>query len=176
MNTTVILTVIGSDRPGLTGALADAILSAGGNWLEGQLTRLGGKYVGAVLVELPDDRLALLREAVRAVDAAGLKVEIVAGDAAVEPGTGGPLMLSIVGQDRLGIVREVTRALAASAINIETFESSTEDSPWSGGLLFKAEMALRPPAGMTRADVQAVLESVSGEIMVDFAVAEPVAR
>jgi glycine cleavage system regulatory protein len=140
------------------------------------LARRGGKYVGAVLVELPEDRLALLRETVPAVDAAGLKVEIIAGEAPGAGDIGGPPHLSIVGQDRLGIVREVTRALAALGINIEAFESSTEDSPWSGGLLFKAEMALRPPAGMTRADVQAVLESVSGEIMVDFAVAEPAAR
>lgn len=37
---TLILSVIGSDRPGLTQALADAVLSAGGNWLESHLSRL----------------------------------------------------------------------------------------------------------------------------------------
>ena len=48
----VILSVIGSDRPGLTEALAGAVLAAGGNWLESHLSRLGGLYVGSVLVEL----------------------------------------------------------------------------------------------------------------------------
>ena len=38
----VILNVSGSDRPGLTEALAGAVLSAGGNWLESHLSRLGG--------------------------------------------------------------------------------------------------------------------------------------
>ena len=48
----MVLSVVGSDRPGLTQALAGAVLAAGGNWLEGHLSRLGGLYVGSVLVEL----------------------------------------------------------------------------------------------------------------------------
>ena len=51
--TLLVLSVVGSDRPGLTRALAAAVLSAGGNWLESHLSRLGGLYVGSVLVELP---------------------------------------------------------------------------------------------------------------------------
>ena len=61
----VILNVSGSDRPGLTEALAGAVLSAGGNWLESHLSRLGGLYVGSVRVELAADRIEALRAAVR---------------------------------------------------------------------------------------------------------------
>ncbi len=171
MQTNVILTVIGSDRPGLTGALAQAVLSAGGNWLESHLSRLGGKYVGSVLVELPADALGALRSAVAAVDAVGLKVDIVEADGAAPVGQ--PLLLSVVGQDRLGIVREVTTALAALHVNIEELETHTEESPWSGGLLFKAELSVLLPPGIAHADVQAALEAISAEIMVDIAVAAP---
>ncbi|MFY8143266.1 MAG: ACT domain-containing protein, partial [Caulobacter sp.] len=48
----LILSVVGSDRPGLTEALAKAVLAAGGNWLESHLSQLGGLYVGSVLVAL----------------------------------------------------------------------------------------------------------------------------
>ena len=48
----MVLSVAGGDRPGLTRALAAAVLSVGGNWLESHLSRLGGLYVGSVLVEL----------------------------------------------------------------------------------------------------------------------------
>src|SRR5580692_4704397 len=72
----LILSVIGSDRPGLTEALATAILSAGGNWLESHLSRLGGLYVGSVLVELEADGVERLRTAVSRVDAQGLEVRI----------------------------------------------------------------------------------------------------
>ena len=69
----LVLSVAGSDRPGLTKALAAAVLSAGGNWLESHLSLLGGLYVGSVLVE---GEVEALRAAVAAVDAAGLEVRI----------------------------------------------------------------------------------------------------
>jgi glycine cleavage system regulatory protein len=96
-----VLSVVGSDKPGLTRALAGAVLSAGGNWLESHLSRLGGLYVGSVLVELGADEVEALSIAVRAVDARGLEVRIVS---AVEgPGDAGEtLSFSLVGQDRSG--------------------------------------------------------------------------
>jgi glycine cleavage system regulatory protein len=53
MRSAVILTVVGSDRPGLTQAIAEAVTAAEGNWLESHLATLAGKYVGSVLVEVP---------------------------------------------------------------------------------------------------------------------------
>ena len=107
MDRTVILTVVGSDRPGLTRAIADAVYATGGNWLESHLSRLGGKYVGSVLVELPEERLAELEKAARGIDAFGIKVDII-GFAKTDERTGQSLTIEIVGQDRPGIVREVT--------------------------------------------------------------------
>ena len=126
----VILSVIGSDRPGLTQALAGAVLSAGGNWLESHLSRLGGLYVGSVLVALEAAGVEDLRAAVRAVDAQGLQVRIVP---AIEgPGAGAvgeALNFSLVGQDRPGIVRQVTAVLSALGVNIETFDTPSGLAP-----------------------------------------------
>jgi glycine cleavage system regulatory protein len=54
-----------------------AAIEVGGNWLESHLSRLGGKYVGSVLVDLPAERLSDLEEAMRKIDAIGVKVELV---------------------------------------------------------------------------------------------------
>lgn len=164
----VILNVSGSDRPGLTEALAGAVLSAGGNWLESHLSRLGGLYVGSVLVELDAERIGDLRAAVSAVDAQGLEVRIAP---AVEgPGAEGEaLSLSLVGQDRPGIVRLVTAALSALGVNIETLETRVSPEPHAGGQLFRMDAHLRLPPGRRAADVQAALEAISAEIMVDVA-------
>ncbi len=171
---TMILSVVGSDRPGLTQALADAVLSAGGNWLESHLSRLGGLYVGSVRVEVAPDRIEALRAAVRAVDAQGLEVRIAP---AVEvPGrTGEAVAFSLVGQDRPGIVRQVTATLSVLDVNIETFETRISAEPYSGAALFHLEARLRLPAGVTAQAVQAALEAISGEIMVDISLtpAEP---
>lgn len=170
MTTRVILNVIGSDRPGLTQALADAVLAAGGNWLESYLGRLGGKYVGAVLVELEGNRLAELDQVVRKVDASGLQVSIVfAGDEPAAAQSG--LDIEVVGQDRPGIVREVTLVLASLGVNIENFSSDIEPTAWSGEPLFKAEARITLPEGTSADQVRDALEAISGEIMVDFTIA-----
>jgi glycine cleavage system regulatory protein len=169
------LSVIGSDRPGLTEALAGAILSAGGNWLESHLSRLGGLYVGSVLVALEGDKVDALRQAVAAVDAQGLEVRLspAADDA---DAAGEALRFSLVGQDRPGIVRQVTAALSSLDVNIETFDTSVSAEPHSGAPLFHIDAHLRLPGGLSAARVQAALEAISGEIMVDIALTPAQAR
>ncbi len=166
----LVLSVTGSDRPGLTKALAAAVLSAGGNWLESHLSLLGGLYVGSVLVELKGE-VAALRAAVAAVDAEGLEVCIApaqesAGQAVGEM-AGETLAFSLVGQDRPGIVNQVTAAVSRLGANIETLQTWLSAEAYSGAPLFHMEAHLRLPAGLEAAKVQAALEAISGEIMVD---------
>src|SRR5512146_2421253 len=159
--TSVVLSVIGSDRPGLTEALAGAVLSAGGNWLESHLSRLGGLYVGSVLVGLEADRGEALRAAVRAVDAQGLEVRIVPAGEGPGGAVGEALHFSLVGQDRPGIVRQVTAVLSRLGVNIETFDTGIGAEPHSGAPLFRLEARLRLPPGLKAGAVQAALEEIS---------------
>ena len=168
---TLILSVIGSDRPGLTQALAAAVLSAGGNWLESHLSRLGGLYVGSVLVELEAGGVEALRAAVQAVDAQGLEVRIAPTVEAPGAAGGEEMLFSLVGQDRPGIVHQVTAVLSGLEVNIETFETHISAEPYSGGPLFNLEARLRLPAGRKAQDVQAALEAISAEVMVDISLA-----
>ena len=171
---TLILSVIGSDRPGLTQALSGAVLSAGGNWLESHLSRLGGLYVGSVRVELEAGKVDELRAAVKTVDAEGLEVRIAPTieDPAVEDAdkaaAGEAFHFSLVGQDQPGIVAKVTAALSALTVNIEAFDTAITAEPHSGAPLFHMEAALRLPPAVKAAAVQTALEAISGDIMVDI--------
>ena len=167
MKARIILTVLGSDRRGLTRELAEAVHAAGGNWLESHLARLGGKYVGSVLVEVDAANLPMLSEEVLGIDASGLQVAMV--PAGSDPAdTGKALVIELVGQDRPGIVREVTKVLEAVGANIDGFESDAVPGAQTGELLFKARIELTIPAAATPGEVQDALEAISGEIMVDF--------
>lgn len=164
---TFILSVVGSDRPGLTQALASAVLSAGGNWLQSHLSQLGGLYVGSVLVELEAGQADALRDAVQAVDAQGLEVRIAPGVSGAEAG-GDSLSLELVGQDRPGIVHQVTVVLSRLDVNIETFETSISAEAHSGAALFHMNAQLRLPPSLQASQVQAALEEISAEVMVDI--------
>jgi glycine cleavage system regulatory protein len=167
MKTSVILSAVGGDRPGLTKGLAEAVFAAGGNWLESHLSHLGGKYVGSILIELDTVRLPELEHAVDVLNAGGLHVSIApAGQAKVVEGR--PLGFELVGQDRPGIVHDVTAVLADLGVNIEDFATRTENGAWSGERLFRATARLTVPADISPDSVQAALEAISGEIMVDF--------
>lgn len=164
----LILSVVGSDRPGLTQAIASAVLSAGGNWLESHLSQLGGLYVGSVLVETAEvDRL---RAAVSAVDAQGLDVRIAP---AVDPqeSEGEAVAFNLVGKDQPGIVHQVTAVLSGLGANIETFETHMSVEPHSGAPLFNLEARLRLPPALTAEAVKTALEDISAEIMVDISLA-----
>jgi len=163
----LVLSVVGSDRPGLTRALAAAVLSAGGNWLESHLSRLGGLYVGSVLVDLTAGNVEALRSAVGAVDDHGLDVRIapaVNGHQA----DGESLHFDLVGQDQPGIVNQVTTVLSGLDANIEKFRTWVAAEPYSGAPLFHMEAQLRLPPHLPAAKVQAALEAISAEIMVDI--------
>ena len=166
----LVLSVVGSDRPGLTRALAAAVLEASGNWLESHLSRLGGLYVGSVLVDLDPDRIGNLSAAVRAVDAHGLEVRIVPARETPVP-SGEALQLALVGQDRPGIVDTVTAALSALGANIETFRTWISPEAHSGAPLFNLTARLRLPAGLTADAVQTALEDISAEVMIDISAA-----
>lgn len=172
MISTVILTVVGSDRPGLVETLADAVLAAGGNWLESHLSHLAGRFVGAVLVEVPATALDGLRQRLQKADSAGLTVTLVeAGPTPESVAT--PIQLDLVGQDRPGIVREVTRVLAGLGVNIGSFTTELVHGAWSGERLFKARAALLIPDSLKLDQLQAALEDLSGEIMVDIRLGVP---
>ncbi|ATC25934.1 amino acid-binding protein [Caulobacter vibrioides] len=162
----LILSVVGSDRPGLTEALAKAVLSAGGNWLESHLSQLGGLYVGSVLVALDAASVDALRAAVAEVDAQGLEVRIAPALEAA-PAAGETVAFSVVGQDRPGIVAQVTAVLSGLHANIETFETRLSVEPYSGAPLFHLDARLRLPVALSASAVQTALEAISGEIMVD---------
>ena len=163
----IVLSVSGSDRPGLTSALAEAVMAAGGNWQEGHLSRLGGLYVGSVLVEVDKANVGRLEKEVRKIDAAGLTVSAtpaINGPASAGP----PLLFELVGQDRPGIIREVSAVLHGIGANIESLSSGEDVGAWGGERLFRAEVLATLPDGVTAEDAQQALETISSEIMVDF--------
>ncbi len=163
----LILTVIGADRPGLVNALSQAVAAHGGSWLESRMARLAGQFAGIVLVDAPEALLAdlpgLEREGLRIVGQVAGAGAAVAGAA-----TGALLALEVVGNDRPGIVRDVTRILADSGVNIEELTTGVEAGSFTGGTLFRATALLRAPTAAAVEAVQDGLETLGNELMVDI--------
>ena len=160
----LILTVVGPDRPGLVRALAEAVDASGGSWLESRMARLAGQFAGIVLVEAPDS----LTEDLRALESQGLKIVVQTGTPGAKAPAPSRLALEVVGNDRPGIVRDISRVLAGCGVNIEELTTDVASGSFSGGALFKVTALLRAPDDAAVSLVRTGLEGLGNELMVDI--------
>jgi glycine cleavage system regulatory protein len=172
----LVLTVIGDDRPGLVEELATAISLHGGNWLESSMSHLAGKFAGIVCVSVDGGNIEALKSALAAL--AGLRVAAEASAEREAQALAAPgqrrLKLSLVGHDRIGIVREVSQVLARHAINVEALNTHTASAPMSADILFHANAELTASAALDATALTAELEQLSNELMVDITLDETI--
>lgn len=167
---TLVLTVIGDDRAGLVNALAEAITVHGGNWERSQLAELAGKFAGIVSVSVADERADELAAALRPL-AGLLEVSIHPGRPTAAPAPASQIAIDLVGNDHPGIVRDVTAVLTGHGISIGQLLTQTREAPMAGGRLFEAHLTAGVPDGQNLAALQADLERLATEILVDISVA-----
>jgi len=175
MTLSLVLTVIGDDRPGLVGQLAKAISLHKGNWLDSSMAHLAGKFAGIVSVSIPDDQLPALQAALGTLT--GLRITAEASPAVVpaQAVTGHRrLKLSLVGHDRIGIVREVSQVLARHEVNVENLSTHTASAPMSAEILFHATAELAASAAVDARALKQELEQLSNDLMVDITLDETI--
>jgi glycine cleavage system regulatory protein len=168
MTTSLVLTFICHDKPGLVSAISEKIATAGGSWLESRLAHLAEEFAGIVLISVPETNVAGLTAALQSLEETGLRITVKRTGAAQAETGYRTLELGLLGHDRPGIVRDVTQALSRLGANIEAFSSDIESAPFTGETMFRATARLRVPDGVTSAEVQIILEQLADEIMVDL--------
>jgi glycine cleavage system regulatory protein len=172
MTTSLVLTFVGDDRPGVVNTIAEKIAACGATWLESRSARLAGKFAGVVLVSVPDDRVTGLELSLRDLAHEGLRIAIERGASVAAEKRLRIVTLDILGHERPGIVRDVTQALNRLGVNIEEFMSGLESEPFTGAEMFRAKARLSVPDGLKLDDLRKALERLAGEIMVDLAVGD----
>ena len=165
----LVVTLIGPDRPGLVGAVSDVVRKNDGNWLESRMSHLAGQFAGIVLVDVSDDNANNLVSALQGLSSEGLKVVAELDCSAAHTAATGQLWyLSVVANDRAGIVREVTQVLASHDVNVEELTTEWSNAPLTGGNIFRASAKIRLPEGMNVDLLQDELERIATDLMIDL--------
>ncbi|WP_288491865.1 ACT domain-containing protein [uncultured Pseudomonas sp.] len=163
----LVLTVIAPDRPGLVEALADCVAAQGGNWLESRMAHLAGQFAGILSVEVEPELRNGLVETLQQLAIPGLR--ILVGEPGQPAPVGAPLVqLDLLGNDRVGIVRDITRALHQVGVNVERLSTETRPAPMSSEVLFHATALLELPADLELEALQAHLETLTDDLMVEL--------
>jgi glycine cleavage system regulatory protein len=171
MRTSLILTVIGDDRPGLIEQLSDLVLAAGANWEESRMARLSGKFAGLLRVSVDAERADALAARLTMLDAGDLTV-VIKRSVDTRPDAFRTCGLDLVGNDHPGIIHDISRVLAQHHVNIEELETEVTSAPMSGDPLFRARARLRMPSTMTVDELRALLEALAGDLMVEVTLEE----
>lgn len=164
---TFTLTCIGDDRPGLVSELSAPISAHGASWKRSQMARLGGKFAGILLVDVPDDRADALVSDLTALKDVGLLVTLERTDVPAQHRSV-RMSLELLGADRPGIVAEISAALAAQRVGIEELSTDVREAPMSGGQLFEALAVLEAPPSTSLDDLRSMLEAIADELMVEI--------
>ena len=124
-----MLTLVGTDRPGIVSRVTRALYGLGCNLGEASMIRLGGNFTIMLMVSggsAPDDTLAALAPVAGEL---GLRIHLDPVQGELHRHQVPNLQVRVTGADRAGIVAEVTEVLAAQGFNILELESDVAGDP-----------------------------------------------
>lgn len=170
MLTSLILTVLSPDKPGVVEAIAKCVSENNGNWLESRFAHLAGKFAGVVRVQIDSESKDTLSSALESLSGKGIRVEVEEQSDAqpVEKAQTQSASFHAVGPDRPGIVREVSQAFVEYNINIEEISTQLSSMPYSGDPLFEAEGVISVPASLELHVLDEKLARIADQLGVDI--------
>jgi len=168
MPASLILTIVGPDRPGLVNLISDRVTAHGGNWLESRMANLAGQFAGIVHLHVPQASIEALIVAFQELEAQGLRIVVTRGTVGASGAPCRRMKLELIGQDRPGIVRDISHALASRGVSIEELVTDCVSGSMSGESLVRASAQLRVPAHVATAQLRGALEAIANDLMVDL--------
>lgn len=174
MITSLVVTIVGTDRPGLVSAVSDKAAEFGANWADSLMANLAGQFAGILLLQVPSRSADMLVAALKELDSANLHVAIARGAASVIPlKPARRIKLELIGQDRPGIIHHISSELAKHEVSIEKLQTRISSGAMSGEQMFHMDAALMVPTVLSEDALRAALEGLANELMVDVSLDDP---
>jgi glycine cleavage system transcriptional repressor len=169
----LVLSALGPDRPGLVAEVSDYLTLRGANIEDSRMAILGAEFGILILVSGSAPSLAKI-EADRASLEGPTKLTVT-----LRPTTSPeqhrraaviPCVVTAEALDHEGIVRAVAVAIARMGINIVSLETASYNAPVTGSPLFRLEVQVDLPRGISLAHLRAQMVEVAREENLDIAV------
>jgi glycine cleavage system regulatory protein len=170
--TSLVVTVMGPDRPGIVSLLSDRAQRFGANWAASRMSRLAGEFAGMVHFEVPPENAEALATSLRGLESSGLKLVIAKSDSSGAPAGLRGVQLELAGEDRVGIISSLTRILTESGISIEHIHTEIVATTSTARKIFKVAAHLLVPNTLTSDELRGRLEKTASEMMVDIALGD----
>ena len=172
MLTSLVITVIGPDRPGIVSAVSDKAVEFGANWTDSLMANFAGQFAGIVQLQVATQHCDALMAALHSLESPGMRIAVAKGGEAGGDNVNAArhLKLDLVGNDRPGITHSISSQLARRGISIEKLQTEVVSGAWSGEQMFQMNARLLIPATLATDKLRAGLESLANELMVDITI------
>ena len=163
----ILISVLGDDKPGLLDSLSEIIVSNDGDWVESNMSTVEAKFAGILRVNVPSKNAKKL---IKELTSSKLGLQI----ACEEPA---PVTLSdyksynieLIGQNHVGIINQLSHVLTYDLkANVEGIKTEIIDASMSGEKLFKAQINLHLPTSIDERLIKDKLELIADEMMVEI--------
>ncbi|MCP4992749.1 MAG: glycine cleavage system protein R [Gammaproteobacteria bacterium] len=151
----LVISALGSDRPGIVDQLSKAILDEGCNIADSRMTVLGGEFAILLMVAGNWNAIGKLEGGTTAIEKR-LDLTIIArrtegrnGDNAVLP-----YSVEVVALDHPGIVHHLASFFSQREINIEDMVTSSYAAPHTGTEMFALDMTVGISSGLNIASLR----------------------
>ena len=166
--TSIVVTLLGPDRPGMVSAVSDRASAHGANWANSLMANFAGQFAGIVQLDVAPERSDALVAALRALESADLHILVSRADAPARRTDKRHLQLDLIGHDRPGIIHTISSELARHGVSIDTLHTSIASGAMSGEQMFQMHAALTVPLALDTHTLRAGLEGLANELMVDI--------
>ena len=150
-----MLTLVGTDKPGITAAVTQALFDHGLNLGEASMLRLGGNFTMMLMVSGADSAAAVETAVSTVAGDLGLKVHVDPIDGRLHEHIEPNLHITVSGADKAGIVARVTGTLAENGLNILDLSSDVAGSGDRPVYIMQIE-------GVADADAETLQAAVAG--------------
>ena len=161
----LIISAVGSDRPGIISELSGIITTHGGNVEESRMSRLGSDFAIIMLVSVSTDWEESLEVALQSINDLTISTKLTQIQ---EIGDNKKYKIGLNGADNEGIVKVLSKYLAKKSINVLEMETHISHAPISGTPLFNLNASVSVPNDVEETVIQSDLSQIAQKLGVEI--------
>ncbi|TAM36252.1 MAG: formyl transferase [Burkholderiaceae bacterium] len=169
LTTSLIVTVVGRDRPGIVRQISDCVQGTLVNWADSRMNHFAGHFAGAIHLQVAPKDAPTVSAALQGLTSEGLQVQVARSEAPPLAFGNRMLKVELSGPDRPGIIQELSASLAERSVSISDLHTEILHPAESDQHLFRVQALLVVPENLADGALRKLLEKLASQMMMDVA-------
>ena len=170
----LVISAIGSDRPGIVNELSQIIVQNGGNIDDSRMTILGGEFAIILQISAAVNDLDNIEQTLKQQSSA-LELNILTKQTSesTSPEKLIPYIVEVLAMDNPGIVYKLADFFSGRNINIQSMQTDRYPAPHTGTLMFAIEMVIAVPQTIIINDLREDFLDLCEDMNMDASIEAP---